>query len=164
MYFHFLSVYFLLFFSPSCTSFYALCSSVVSCLSQGSFSNKFHKTWFRVRKDLQCIVLKQGTVIWAHTLAPFCHIMTLIFSALSPWPQSSLCCHISIANTKTFNNHPSRCFVTHVQEQKLLFCVQFEGPCGDVCDKYCLLECYVLQSGRYFCYIIQHHTAEGSSR
>jgi hypothetical protein len=63
MHFHFLSVYFLLCFSPSCTSFYALCSSVVSCLSQGSFSNKFHKTWFRVRKDLQCIVLKQGTYL-----------------------------------------------------------------------------------------------------
>lgn len=30
---------------------------------KGSFSNKFHKTWFRVRKGLECIVLKQGTVI-----------------------------------------------------------------------------------------------------
>ena len=104
---HFLSVYFYYFFSPSCTSFYALCSSVVSCLLKSSFSNKFHKTWFRVRKDLECIVLKQGTVIWAHTVGSFCHIMTLIFNTLSPWPQSSFCCQSSITNTKNFNPYPA---------------------------------------------------------
>jgi len=110
----FLSVYFLLFLSSSCISFYALCSSVVSCLSQGSFLNKFHKTCFWVRKDLECIVLKQSNIIWAQTVASFFHIMTLIFSALRPRPQSSLCHQSNIANTKTFNNHPSGCFVTHV--------------------------------------------------